>query len=264
MSENGAYQSKTCINCCAEVATLARICPNCGTRQNPSARKFFFVASVLGVFATAMSIISAGAGLAPQAAAFLFPSFQPTMFRMEFDGRDLNTRKFGTFDLYNSGNNDVYAISLMFEPIQPEFAKLKPVRIGVYSVIPAKDGVEEKIALVGSQSRTGLPFRLLIEDQYQLLEAHLIENAMYRSRCFALMPLNARKNIKPPEDGKFRNDIAVTELVAKIEYINSANSSDDIKLGSVTDFYVEAAVYFRRSCLVFVGGENGLNQILAQ
>jgi hypothetical protein len=249
--ENSAI--KNCCACQEKIHIEASLCPSCGTRQLKLSRRFFRAVTVFGALATVLSVISAGVALAPQAYSFVWPNPRPNIFEMSFDSRDLNTRKFGVFDLYNGGNRDVFATKLVLTPQGELFESLGNVEISIYETIPAGAAVEHRIALISSASPRPRNARLLIEDQYENLHAYLTERDIFQRGCFALLPMNSSKMLQAPEGGRFRHDIASTTMATSLSFLTVR---DDHVLDAVPvqDFYVEAAVYYSERCIAGIGG----------
>ncbi|MCT4553642.1 MAG: hypothetical protein N4A53_03055 [Pelagimonas sp.] len=246
----GNAATKNCGACQERIHLNASLCPSCGTRQGKLSRRFFRAVTVLGALATVLSVISAGVALAPQAYSFVWPNPRPNIFEMNFDTRDLNTRQFGVFDLYNGGNRDVFATKLVLEPQGELFENLGDVEISIYETIPAGTAVEHRIALISSANPTPKRARLLIEDQYENLRAYLIERGSFRRDCFALLPMNASKMLRAPEGRRFRHDIASTTMSTYL----TVRDDRDLDAVPVQDFHVEAAVYFNELCIAEIGG----------
>lgn len=258
---------KSCSACLQKIHIDASLCNNCGTRQNVVARRFFLSVAVLGGLATVLSLISAGIALAPQAYSTVFPSPRPSVFEMSFDTRDLNTRTKGVFDLYNAGNRDVFATKLIFKPQGDMFSSLGNVDISIYEMIPSNTAIKREIRLISSAAATRSSELLLIEGSFQKLFTAMKDQAMKDQnfldvRCFRLLPMDASKTLSKPENGRLRHNIASTTLMPNLEFL-TVKDDEILATVPVKDFYVEAAVYFRRSCLSKVGGREGFFAIIA-
>ncbi|MFT5797325.1 MAG: hypothetical protein ACI84R_001384 [Candidatus Azotimanducaceae bacterium] len=260
--EANKLSEKSCSACLQKIHIDASLCNNCGTRQNVVARRFFLSVAVLGGLATVLSLISAGIALAPQAYSTVFPSPRPSVFEMRFDTRDLNTRTKGVFDLYNAGNRDVFATKLIFKPQGDMFSSLGNIDISIYEMIPSNTAIKREIRLISSARPTRPSELLLNEDNFQKLFTAMKDQNSLDVMCFRLLPMNASKKLSEPENGRLRNDIASTTLMPSLEFL-TVKDDEILATVPVKDFYVEAAVYFRRSCLSKVGGREGFFAITA-
>lgn len=245
--------TKMCVACENSMPNSASLCATCGTRQNPTTRNFFKIVALFGGLATVLSLVTAAVALAPLAYAGLFPAARPSIFTMSFDTREMATRRFGIFDLYNAGNQDAYVTKLILQPDGNLFSSLNPVTISVYDVVLSASSIEKRIGLISSVTPNPPRVRLLINDQYSNLYNSMREKNVFSRNCFLLLPLNASKHLVAPENGRFRYDIASTTLAPSMEYFMVGND-ENLEVAQIDNFYVEAAIYFKESCIPRLGG----------
>ena len=114
----------SCVACATTIKARARICPNCGTRQNPYGRWFVRAVAGLSAVSLLLSIVTVGISLFPSAWTALFPEEAARLYEIGFDSASL-TRRQARFNLANTGNQDLYLNRIKLEAAAPELSDFR-------------------------------------------------------------------------------------------------------------------------------------------
>lgn len=254
---------KACAACLSEIPEAAKICKECGSRQNPIAEGLLRFAAISAAVVTVLSLITTGVALAPLAYSQIVRDPQPRLIELEFDSSNPRNRTLGTFALFNGGNVDAYVTRVEFEPVDPVFQEMDPTRFRIYELLEQGKGFELDIGYRGAINRNGIEFEpfQLDKTSFPIIRMVLEQKGLPVGRCLMLFPFNSRLGQGAPESGALRNSGATTTLKGVVFYLDRGSPNEEFN-AEVENLYIEAAVMLEAACVARLGGEDVVQSLL--
>lgn len=259
-----------CVACLSEIPRKAKICKECGTRQNNASRNFFRFAAIAAVVATVLSLATTGIALAPVAYGLIFRHPEPRLIELDFDHEDPSERTLGVFSLFNSGNTDAFVTKVVFSPTNEIFEGVGDSTFSIFKMLEGDKGFEEKIGYPFSQYRKKFPTPPLemSERTFPIALVAISEAAerektptLNEENCFMLVPHDASLGLGPKDDGVWRNASTVTSLTGTLYYLDRKNP-EEILHTDIEHLYMEAAVFLHPFCIHHLGGLQLVEELL--